>query len=154
MKKLELQTGYIADAIIEVKKKRFNEEFTTMEEVTIIKEILQNKIKEQNLNVEIFDGFFPRYFDIINGIITKADKETLSLKAGISYIEIIKMIYDEEFIYSCICEIMIDKLNNSIEHTCSTCNTECCGRLSNEQAENCKRWSHDFTNEKVLKLSK
>ena len=37
--KLNLQNGYIADSIIQTKKKRFNEEFTTMEEVNIIKQV-------------------------------------------------------------------------------------------------------------------
>lgn len=43
--KLELQTGYIADAIIQTKQNRYNEAFTTMEEVNIIKEAMQKRIK-------------------------------------------------------------------------------------------------------------
>lgn len=45
MAKLELQIGYIADAIIETNKKRFNEHFTTMEEVNIIKEVMKKRIE-------------------------------------------------------------------------------------------------------------
>ena len=37
MATLNLQSGYIADAIIETKKKNFNENFTTMDEVNIVK---------------------------------------------------------------------------------------------------------------------
>lgn len=76
MAKLELQSGYIADAIIETKRKRFNENFTTMEEVNIIKQVIEQRIKNKNLNVKIIDAFFRNYFNIINGIITKADEET------------------------------------------------------------------------------
>ncbi len=64
MRKLELQTGYIADAIMETKKKRFNEDFTTVEEVNIIKQLMQNRIQQKNLNVKFVDTFFERYFYI------------------------------------------------------------------------------------------
>ena len=153
MAKLELQSGYIADAIIETKRKRFNEDFTTMEEVNIIEQVIQQRIKEKDLKVKIVNDFFKRYFDIINGVITKADKETESLKFFISNIEIRETIYDENLIYLCICEIIINKLNNSIEHTCSNCNSLCCGGLCNEQAKICSKWTHDFAQEtnKVLK---
>lgn len=153
MAKLELQSGYIADAIIETKRKRFNEDFTTMEEVNIIEQVIQQRIKEKDLKVKIVNDFFKRYFDIINGVITKADKETESLKFFISDIEIRETIYDENLIYLCICEIIINKLNNSIEHTCSNCNSLCCGGLCKEQAKICSKWTHDFAKEtnKVLK---
>lgn len=153
MAKLELQSGYIVDAIIKIKKKRFDEEFTTLEKVNIIKQEIQKRIKEKNLKVKIFNAFFERYFNIINGVITKDDKETESLKIFISDLEIRETIYDENLIYSCLCEIIINKLNDSIEHTCSNCNSVCCGGLLDDQANNCRKWTNDFTKEtkKVLK---
>lgn len=153
MAKLELQSGYIADAIMETKRTRFNENFTTMEEVNIIGQAIQKSLKEKNLKVEIVTAFFNRYFDIINGVITKADIELESLKFFISDIEIRDTIYDENLIYLCLCEIIINKLNNSIEHTCSNCNSVCCGGLCDEQAKACSKWTHDFAKEtnKVLK---
>ena len=105
---------------------------------------MEKIIEKKNLKVEFVDVFFERYFDIINGAITKADNKIESLKIFISDSEISKTIYDEKFIYLCLCEIMINKLNNSIEHTCSNCNTECCGGLSDEKAKNCNKWTHDF----------
>ena len=158
MKKLELQSGYIADAIIETKKKRFNENFTTMEEVNIIKQVIENKIKSKNLNVKIIDAFFSRYFDIINGVITKANEEEITLKTYISgkdiyeTTEIRETIYDENLIYLCLCEIIVSKLNNSIKHTCSTCNSLCCGGLCDEQANECNKWTNDF--EEINKIIK
>lgn len=154
-RKLELQTGYIADAIMQTKKKKFNEEYTTIEEVDIIKQVMKKRIQQRNLSVKFVDGFFERYFDITNGVITKADKDTVSLRPYISNMEIGDTIYDEQFIYLCLCEIIIDKLNNSVEHACYTCNTECTGGLSPEKAKNCNRWSHDFNTEKhkVIKRS-
>lgn len=150
-RKLELQTGYIADAIMQTKKKKFNEEYTTIEEVDIIKQVIQKRIQQRNLKVKIVDGYFERYFDIINGVITKADKETISLKQYISDMEIGDTIYDEQFIYLCLCEIIADKLNNSIEHSCYTCNSYCCGGLPPEQAKDCSKWTHDFKKHKVIK---
>jgi len=154
--KLELQTGYIADAIIQTKKNRFNEQFATIEEVNVMKEVMQKRVEQKELNVKFVDAFFKKYFDIVNGVITKADKETESLKVYISDIEIRQAIYDEDFIYLCLCEIMIDRLTNSLDHTCSDCNSNCCGGLSSEQAKDCTKWSHDFSskNNHILKLIK
>lgn len=155
MGQLELQTGYIADAIMETKKKRFNEDFTTVEEVNIIKKLMQNRIQQKNLNVKFVDAFFERYFDIINGVITKADKETPSLKPYISDMEIRETVYDEHFIYLCLCEILICKLNNSIEHTCYNCVTECTGLFnqSHSKPNDCTKWTHDFVVDCVNNIS-
>ena len=156
MAKLELQSGYIADAIIETKRKRFNENFTTMEEVNIIKQVIEQRIKNKNLNVKIINAFFRKYFNIINGIITKADEETKTLKVFISGKDIQETIYDENLIYLCLCEIRINKLNNSIKHTCSNCNSLCCGGLCDEQANECNKWTNDFeeTNKIIKKKLK
>lgn len=159
-RKLALQNGYIADAIMQVRKKKFNEEFTTLEEVEIIKKVLEKRIEEKKLNIKFVDGYFERYFNITNGIITKMDKETASLKQYISgttmdeTIEIQRTIYDENLIYLCLCEIIINKLTNSVEHTCRTCNTVCCGGKSIEQSKKCDRWSHEFSAEKCKVMKK
>jgi len=153
-RKLELQIGYIADAIIQVKKSRFNEEFTTMEEFNIIKQVIQKKIEQKNLNVKFVDAFFKGYFDVIEDVIIKVDKDTESLKMYISDTEIKELIYDEEYIYLCLCEIMINKLSNSIEHTCSNCNTYCCGGLTKEASKNCSNWSCDLFSDKYKVLKK
>ena len=118
-RKLEVQNGYIADAIMQTKKKMFNEEFTTVDEVDIIKQVIEKRIEEKKLNIKFVDFYFERYFNITNGIITKIDDETESLKHYISgstmeeMIERQETIYDENLIYLCLCEIMINKLNNS-----------------------------------------
>lgn len=158
MAKLLLQSGYIADAIIETKRKIFNENFTTMEEVYIIKQVIEQRIKNKNLNVEFSNAFFRRYFSIINGVIIKADEETETLKVFISgkniqeTTEIRETIYDKNLIYLCLC--IISKLNNSIRHTCSTCNSFCCGGLCDEQAKTCSKWTHDFAQETNKELKK
>ncbi len=121
MAKLKLQSGYIADAIIETKIKMFNEDFTTIEEVNIIKQEIEKNIKNKNLNIKFIDKYFDRYFDIINGVITKADKETKTLKFYLSgkdiheTAEIRETIYDENLIYSCLCEIMLNKIKNRVK---------------------------------------
>lgn len=146
VKKVELQSGYIADAIIETKKKRFNEKFTTIEEVNIIKQVMQNRLQQKNLNVKFIDRFLERYFNIIGGVITTVDKEIVSLKPYISDMEIRETVYDEYFIYLCLCEILICKLNNSLEHTCQNCVTECTGLFnqSHSKPNDCTKWTHDF----------
>ena len=155
MEKLELQSGYIADAIIETKKKRFNENFTTMEEVNIIKQVIENKIKSKNLNVKIIDAFFSRYFDIINGVITKANEEERTLKTYISgkdiyeTTEIRETIYDENLIFLCLCEIIVSKNNTSFN-----CNSLCCGGLCEEQVKTCSKLTHDFAQETNKELKK
>ena len=120
MAKLNLQSGYIADAIIETKKNRFNEDFTTMDEVNIVKQVVERRIQEENLKVQITNGFFDNYFNIINGVITKNDKEFQTLKIFISGSniretnKIRETIYDENLICLCLCEIKDNqlKLNN------------------------------------------
>lgn len=124
MSKLELQIGYIADAIIETKERRFNENFTTVQEVAIVKQLIEKRIQQRNLKTKFVNGYFERYFDIINGVITKSDQETKSLKFYISDRKLRKTIYDEQFIYISLCEILLYKFNNSIEHTCTNCATK------------------------------
>ena len=103
-------------------------------------------------------NFFDKYFNIINGVITKADEETKTLKIFISgkdiheTTEIRETIYDENLIYLCHCEI--NKLNNSIKHTCSTCDSFCCGGLCDEKAKTCSKWTHDFVQETNKALKK
>lgn len=38
---LELQTGYIADVIIDVKKKRFDEDFVSLQDCLVIRQLMQ-----------------------------------------------------------------------------------------------------------------
>lgn len=52
-----------------------------------------------------------------------------------------KKIYDEDLIYLCFCTLMANKLANSIKHTCSNCNSFCCGGLCDEQASTCNKWT-------------
>lgn len=149
---LELQSGFIADAIIDVKKKRFNEAFTTTHEVDIIRQIMQIRMNQKELNVKFVDGYFERIFNIINGIIMK-DKDD-SLKSGIGILEVRETLYDEEFLYLCLCEIMMHKIGNGIKHTCNNCITECCGELYKNRETNCQRWSYNFENKKLKEFQK
>ena len=148
---LELQTGYIADVIIDVKKKRFGEDFVSLQDCLIVRQLVQQRINRKGLSVKIVDGFFEEFFEVQNGVIIKNGD---SLKKYICNKEIRDLIYDEQFIYLCICEIMLNKLDNSIEHTCATCNNYCCGGLSHECAVNCGRWKHDFNEERKISLRK
>jgi len=151
--KLELQTGYIADAIIETKKKRFNEEFTTIDEVNIMKDVIRRRIQQQGLTVKFIDAFFKNHFNIIDGVITKSYKAPESLKIYISDLSIREAIYDENLIYLCLCEIWVNKLTCSMEHTCINCTTNCSGSLYPEQPTDCAKWTHSFSVDNNQKLS-
>ena len=152
MRKKTLELQVIVDFIIQVKKKRFNEEFTTLYEVNIIKQLIEKRFERKGVNVEIVDVISKKNFNVVNEIITKSNNFSYNLKEIISNETIREIIYDENFIYLCLCEIIIDKLNNSIEHTCLNCNTQCCGRLNSSDDDECHRWTHDFKSEsqKVL----
>lgn len=151
---LELKIGYIADVIIEIKKKRFNEDFTTEEEVELIRQCIEKRVNKNN-DVTKFTYAYPKKsFNIVNGVITKVNNDSEILKASISDEKIVEMIYDEDFIYLCLCEIMINKLYNSIDHTCFNCSTECCGKLNSSSEDDCFRWSYDFKKETQKSLRK
>lgn len=123
MANLELQTGYIADAIIDVKSEKFGERFVSIKELLTIKKIVELRLKEKQLRVSFVDTFFSNYFRVDNDVITKTDGETL--KMYIRDERIRQIIYDDELIYYCLCKILISKLNNSMEHICGTCYREC-----------------------------
>lgn len=145
---LELQTGYIADAIIDVKLRRFGEKFASVQEILIMQEVMEQRLKSKGLKVKFIDEFFNDYFRVDNNVVTKYD-EAESLKKYISNKEIRKTIYDDNFIYYCLCQILINKLNNSIEHTCANCATkttiECEKLLLSKKTpttpNNCDRWT-------------
>ena len=143
--KLELVTGYIADAIIEVKKEKFRENFATIQEVSIIRKLIEQRLNEKNIPVlflnSIGNGF---NIDIDNDIITKTTKETLKISLNE---DLAKIIYDSSFIYYCLCQILINKLNNSIEHACDNCInncTKCFKMLSTLYLKEQINRNHDF----------
>jgi len=154
MRKKTLELQVIVDFIIQVKKKRFNEEFTTLYEVNIIKQLIEKRFERKGVNVEIVDVISKKNFNVVNEIITKSNNFSYNLKEIISNEMIREIIYDENFIYLCLCEIIIDKLNNSIEHTCLTCSNECCGRLKKFSEGECSRWTYDFRKETQKRLRK
>lgn len=148
---LELQTGYIADAIIDVKLGRFGEKFASVQEILTMQELIEQRLKNKGLKVKFIDTFFSNYFRVDNNVVTKYD-ESESLKKYISNKEIRKTIYDYDFIYYCLCQMLINKLNNSIEHTCANCATnttsECekllLGKKSPTTPNNCNRWTYNI----------
>lgn len=150
-KVLKLQIAYVADVVIDVKKKRFGEEFVSLKDCLLVKQLVCNRLKMMGLLVEFGDEFFDESFIIQNGVITKSG---CSLQNDINNMAIRNLIYDEEFIYLCLCEIMINKLNNSIERNCSTCNSYCIGGVNNENVSNCRRWKHDFSEDTKNALKK
>lgn len=144
---LELQTANIADVAIDVKRKRFGENFVSLKDCLLIKEFVYKRLMLKGLFVKFIDDFEDEFFLVQNGVIVK---KVNSLMKNISNREIKNLIYDEEFIYLCLCEIMLNKLNNSIEHNCSTCNSYCSGG----NISNCRRWKHDFSEDTKMSLKK
>ena len=80
---LELPIGYIVDFVIDVKKKKFNECFVTLEEINIISQLIQKRIEKSNLSVKVTEVFFRKNFNIVNGIITRTNNLQGNLKEDI-----------------------------------------------------------------------
>lgn len=148
MSKLELKTECIIDSIINVKQKRFGEGYVSIEDVLIIERIIELRLKRKNIEVEFTENLFD-YFRIDNQVITRINN-TENLKKLISEDEIKEKVYDESFIYYCLCEMLIEKLDNSMEHTCKGCKTTCRG---DESVINCPNWSHNFIQDCTSNLS-
>lgn len=148
MERLELKLGYIADAIIDVKKERFNERFATIEEIFIIRDLMKLRFKRKNQQLLTTDYFFDGYFRVDNDVVTKTNDES-SLKPYIGDQKIIDLIYDNDFIYHCLLEILNNKINNSMEHTCFNCKRVCGNRMFSSPSylitpNECERWKHNF----------
>jgi len=150
-KYLELSIEYIIDVALDVKIKKFKEKFVSLEDCFILKEWMQQRFDRKGLNVKFINEFSADFFIVQNGVIVRKD---YTLKSSISDRTIEKLIYDEEFIYLCICQIMINKLNDSIEHTCTTCSNPCLGGITPEDNTNCRRWKHNFNKETKIELEK
>ncbi len=142
--KLYLPIVYIVDAIINVKIEKFGERFVSVDEVLVMKKIMELRLAKKKLKVEFRDEFLSSYFRVDNDVITKCDND-IALK-DISDEEVRQVIYDEKFIYYCLCQMLINKLNNSMEHSCNNCNTLCLGLFnkSHFRPNNCIKWTHDF----------
>lgn len=97
---LDLQVGYIADAILDAKQETMGEDFTTIEEVNMIRPFIETRMKQKNLDVKFVEGFFKKYFniDISTGVITRAD-ENFKLKECVGDINVRDTLYDQAFIY-------------------------------------------------------
>lgn len=151
---LELQTGYIADAIIDVKLKKFGENFTSMDEVLIMQELIEQRLKNKGLRVKFIEAFFSNYFKVANGVITKYEESKI-LKEYISNEEIRKIIYDEEFIYFCLIQMIINKLYSSVEHRCDDCRRECSGdpKIPRHEENGCCNFKWDFKQQCIWNLS-
>lgn len=153
-KEQELQLGYIVDAVIDIKIEKFGERFVSVQEVLIIQKLMELRLKNKGLRVKFIDLLFlNNYFRIDNDVITKLD-EIKTLQSYISNEEIRKIIYDKEFIYYCLCQILINKLNNSMEHNCKNCTTECTGLFGSYSKPNdCTKWTHDFIEDCINNIS-
>ena len=149
-KKVEVKLDYIIDVIIKVKNKRFNEHFTTLEEVEIIKELIEKRMLKNNIIIKFINSFSKRNFSLINNILIKLNGEYIQYDLD----DIMKIVCDEKFIYLCLCEIIVNKLNNSIEHNCLNCSRECSGNFSYSNEHTCFRWKYDFEEETKKSLRK
>lgn len=152
MRKLEFNVKYIADAIIQVKSERFGETFASFNEVLIIEKLIELRLKENGYDVSFGDVIFSGSFCIDNGVVTKLNN--LTCEEEINDKQVRKMIYDKEFIYYCLCQILINKLNNSMEHTCLNCGTVCPGSyLHYSEPRDCNRWTHNFVESCIDNIS-
>jgi len=87
--------------------------------------------------------FSKKNFILINNILFKTNEKELTYLSQ----DIMTLIYDEHFIYLCLCEYKVSKLKSSIEHNCSNCSRNCSGNFSYSNDYTCFRWKYDFEEE-------
>lgn len=105
-----LEFSYVVDAIIWVKQKRFNENYASVDECILIKQKMQQALNEYRENVIITDNINYSWFHIDNVITVTDDTIRFNLNN-----DLYQIVYDEAFIYMCLCEIMLDKLAKSMQ---------------------------------------
>lgn len=149
-KPVEIKLDYIIDSILKVKNKRFNENFTTLEELEVIKKLIERRIIKNNISIKFTELFSKKNFSLINNILFKTNTKELEYISD----NIMGLIYDENFIYICLCEYKVSKLNDSIEHNCSNCSRKCSGNFSYSNDYTCFRWKYDFEEETNKQLRK
>lgn len=147
---IEIKLDYIIDTIIKVKNKRFNENFITLEELEVIKKLIEKRMAKNNVSIIFSEMFSKRNFTLINNVLIKLNEKKLEHTSS----DIMNIICDENFIYLCICEYKVSKLNNSIEHNCFNCSRECSGNFSYSNEHTCFRWKYDFEVETSKRLRK
>lgn len=105
-----LEFSYVVDAIIWVKQKRFNENYASVDECILIKQKIQQALNEYRGNVIITENINYSWFHIDNVITVTDDTIRFNLNN-----DLYQIVYDETFIYMCLCEIMLDKLAKSMQ---------------------------------------
>lgn len=145
-----LERTFVVLSIMNVKIKYFNEDFVTLSECNAVTKQLKSRLIESKIGIIITDEINRDYFDI-NGeiILKKVNIEDIQEANFINPI-IANVIFDEKFIYNCLCEIKVEELINTLERSCTNCNTHCSG---GPEGYICDRWSNDviISFKKILK---
>ena len=72
-----LDTSFIIASVMNTKNKHQQENFVTLKEINITKNILRKKFKEKGVNISITDDIDYNFFDYIDGIFVKNKDVTL-----------------------------------------------------------------------------
>ena len=160
-KKVLLDKGFIVTMLLTVKTNYFNESFVTLHECNTVIQELINKLDKSNSGIYITDDLDNEYFEIISDVIVINRNKDIDLNgiferylgclpSNIFY-ELNMIMCDEKFFYDSILDAKLSNIVNSMNYSCSKCNTECSGSYANHP---CERWTHDITLSKKQILKK
>lgn len=108
-----LDTSFVIASIMYTKNKHYSEDFVTLKEVNVIRNILQQRFNKEKLNIIITDEFDFSYFKYIDGVILKNDTlaSIVNRYQGYCYsIECLKILWDDNFIFE-----ILENMRNGFE---------------------------------------
>lgn len=115
-----MEESYVTATIMKTKSKYLKEKFTTLKEINIIKNILQNEFNKKNLDVcitsQIDNEFFTIYDSVVflNKGVGIKDIEN-RYKGYCPNIDILSVIWDEKLIFDSILEIKKEEYDELIK---------------------------------------
>ncbi len=109
-----LDTSFVIASIMYTKNKHYQEEFATLKEVNVVKNILQQRFNKEKLNIIINDEVDFTYFKYIDGVILKNDVPLSGIvnryKGHCYSIECLKNLWDDNFIFE-----ILENMRNGFE---------------------------------------
>lgn len=150
-----IDMGAVMLRVLEVKRVFFHESFVTMDECESVRDALSKKL-EGVVNWKYCTAYFKNCGEKVYTFDTSLNQSMEVAKEWYlrSNEELLKVL-DDELIKAVLVDMLVKKYEQAIGRTCYTCNSECCGGLSNESAANCHRWTSvvPTSSNKMLKKS-
>ena len=110
-----IETNHIIVAIMNCKRKYFNEEYITYEELNIIRSEIQKEFNKENIKAVIDSSYIDQnYFELKDVIgLTKSGAEVTKYYQNITDPKVIKILINEKFILDLLLKISKQKITNA-----------------------------------------